>query len=106
MNDISMQEAAKAWGEGKDVEWSNEYQFGGAWQPINTHGFYFNTSVKYRLKPEVTTSLSVKKLRKAYYDVFGLPDLRGDSGPCEPFNKALRAVADTAIKQYIKENPK
>jgi hypothetical protein len=103
VNTISMKEAAKAWGEGKEVEWSNQYQFKGAWQPIMEGGFYFNSSVKYRLKPEVTTSLSDDTLREVYYSKCPYPPFPGRESHAPWFHTALKAVADAAIKQYIKE---
>jgi hypothetical protein len=97
-----MQEAAKAWGEGKDVEWQDARQM---WQPMRKDGFCFNTHILYRLKPEVTTSLHEKELRRVYYHARGFPDA-GEYRADDTFNKALRAVADAAIKQYIKEQQK
>lgn len=99
-----MKEAAKAWGEGKEVEWQDVR---GRWHPVNEYGHAFTRGVEYRLKPEVTTSLSNEDLHKEYYRAFGLPDYRpNDSPSANMFDEALRAVADLALKQYIKEQGK
>lgn len=98
---ISMKEAAVAWGSGKEVEWQDARQL---WNSITNNGFMFNPYVAYRIKPEVTTSLHDLQLRQVYYSILGLPDAGyARSGINDAFNNALRAVADAAIKQYIKD---
>lgn len=100
---ITMKEAAKAWGEGKDVQWQDARQL---WHDIASNGFLFNLQIAYRLKPEVTTSLSTKELRHAYYTSLGKPDFGDVFDDNSPMSKAIRAVANAAIKQYIKEQAK
>jgi pentatricopeptide repeat protein len=97
---IAMKEAAKAWGEGKEVQWQDARQL---WHDMSDNGFVFNRQIAYRLKPEVTTSLSIRQLRDAYYSAYGLPDVTKADDPRMDFNRAVKAVADAAIKQYIKE---
>lgn len=101
---ITMQEAAKAWGEGKDVEWFCWHATNGIWKPISKTGFAFSTHIEYRLKPEVTTSLSTTQLRTIYFKQSGFPDAADrPHDPDSPVNTALKAVANAAIRQYIKE---
>lgn len=100
---ITMQEAAKAWGEGKAVEWASIKTFHTtAWHALGTEGFCFNNHIQYRIKPEITTSLSDKELQEIFdvgYKQVALPGVLSRY-------VGFRAVADAVIKQYIKDTEK
>lgn len=95
-------ELIKKWAEGAEIQ--IEFR-PGEWTDCHNNSPRWESVSNYRVKPVVTTSLDNAVLRKTYYAMFGLPDCTSPEHQGR-MNTALRAVADTAIKQYIKENPK
>jgi hypothetical protein len=92
-------EVIKAWADGATVQVKSGI---GHWVDLHQHNAPLWTSAEYRVKPEVTTTLSLTALRTVYYMQSGLPDA-GPSDPDSAFNRALKAIANAAINQYIKE---
>lgn len=92
-------ELIKKWADGAEIQYSEN---GRSWSDcLRTPSW--NLDTQYRVKPEVTTSLSEDTLREVYYSKCPYPPFPGRESHAPWFHQALKAVADTAIKQYIKE---
>lgn len=95
-------ELIKKWADGAEIQ--HRYPaLNTPWEdcpnPIWVDGY------EYRVKPEVTTSLSYLDLRRAYYDQSPYPQFaEPPEGTSRWVEQSLRAVADAAIKQYIKDS--
>lgn len=93
-------ELIKKWADGAEIQYSEDGKY---WSDcLRTPTWH---AVYYRVKPEVTTSLSNDQIRQIYNDTAN-DFLNGNPQSKEWYINALRAVADAAIKQYIKEQQK
>jgi hypothetical protein len=96
-------EVIKAWADGAVIEIKSASS--DDWHEV-TNPTWIKIR-EYRVKPEVTTTLSLTALRTVYYMQSGLPDAaERPSDPDSALNRALKAIANAAIKQYIKEQQK
>lgn len=91
-------ELIKKWADGAEIQYSENGKY---WSDcLRTPTWH---AVYYRVKPEVTTSLSNDQIRQIYN---AAAKALAEDTAYNWFDEALRAVADAAIKQYIKEQQK
>lgn len=98
-------ELIKAWADGALIQMKDR----GSWTDLHQLGITWSTRNEYRIKPEVTTSLSNEELCIVYYEEAGhlvSPRVAAANANISGFGTSLRRVADVAIKQYIKDTQK
>jgi hypothetical protein len=96
-------EVIKAWADGATIQCKQrEGALKGQWIDLLRTPTWA-VDCEYRVKPEVTTSLSDDTLRRVYYSKCPYPNVLGRESHAPWFHEALQAVANVALKQYIKE---